>query len=93
MKASEKYDNIDQVLAEADELIKKVNAMVIEDINDRNRVEFENYRRKLIKSRSKIHESISEESTAEERRSIAEGFHEAYQEIVKAMKDLKAFLS
>lgn len=93
MNASYKYDDIDSVLAEADELINKLESMVVDDIKEEHRIEFEKCCQQLKSSRSDVQKKITEADGEKVASSYAEGFHEAYKEIVKAMKDLKSLLN
>lgn len=93
MQTSGNHGNIDSVLAEADALIRKIDSMVIDDIEEKHQIEFEKCCQNLKNTHSKIQEKISETDDTREAGSYAEGFHEAFQEIVKAMDDLKKILN
>jgi hypothetical protein len=80
--------NIDQLLAEADELIQQINSDAIRDMKEEHRLQIEKHAQNLEKIKSEVHGKIEKKGTLEIS-SSAEGMHEAIQDIVKAMKDLK----
>lgn len=88
-----KYQDIDKVLEEADDLVAKINSMVADDAIETHQIEFEKRIKKLEALRSDMKAKMDNDSAAEASSSSAEGFHEAYQAIVKAMKDLKELLN
>ena len=93
MDTSIKRDDIESVIAEADELVQRINSMVSEDVTETHQIEFEKRLKEIKNIRSKLQDKIAKQSESEENSSYAEGFHEAYQEIVKAMKNLKELLN
>jgi hypothetical protein len=80
--------NIEQLLAEADELIQQIDSDVIKDMQEEHRLQFEKHARNLKKLKSEVQEKI-----VKKRSSGAEGMHEAILDIVKAMRDLTKYLS
>jgi hypothetical protein len=82
---------IEQLLAEADELIQQINSDVINDIEEEHRLQFEKHAQSLKKIKSEVQDKI-EKKEISEISSGAEGMHEAIQDIVKAMQDLKNYL-
>jgi hypothetical protein len=80
--------NIEQLLAEADELIRQINTDVIDDMQEEHRLRFEKHAQNLKKIKSKVQGKIEKKGTSEIS-SSADGMHEAIQDIVKAMQDLK----
>jgi predicted RecB family nuclease len=80
--------NVEQLLAEADELIQQINSHAINDMKEEHRLQFEKHAQNLKKIRSEVHGKIEKKGTSEIS-SGAEGMHEAIQDIVKAMLDLK----
>ena len=86
------YKNIEQLLAEADELIRQINSDAINDIQEEHRLQFEKHAQSLKKIKSEVQGKIEKKGTSEIS-SGAEGMHEAIQDIVKAMRDLKKYLS
>jgi hypothetical protein len=83
--------NIDQLLAEADELIRQINSDAIKDMEEEHRIQFEKHAQNLKKIKSEVQGKIEKKGTSEIS-SGAEGMHEAIQDIVKAMKGLKNYL-
>ena len=84
--------NIEQLLAEADELIQQINSDVINDMQEAHRLQFEKHAQNLKKIKSEVQGKIEKKGPAQIS-SGAEGMHEAIQDIVKAMRDLKKYLS
>jgi len=76
--------NIEQLLAEADELIQQINSDVINDMQEEHRLQFEKHAQNLIKIKSDVQGKIEKKAN-----SGADGMHEAIQDIVKAMQDFK----
>ena len=83
--------NIEQLLAEADELIQQINSDVIKDMKEEHRMQFEKHAQNLKKIKSEVQGKIEKKGTLEIS-SGAEGMHEAIQDIMKAMQDLKNYL-
>ncbi len=84
--------NIEQLLAEAEELVQKINRDVIEDLQEERRMQFEKHAQNLNKIKSEVQGKI-EKKGGSEISSSAEGMHEAIQNIVKAMRDLANYHS
>jgi len=80
--------NIEQLLAEADDLIQQINSDVIKDMQEEHLLQFEKHAQNLKKIKSEIQGKIEKKGTSEIG-SGAEGMHEAIKDIVKAMQDLK----
>jgi hypothetical protein len=76
--------NIDQLLAEADELIQKISSDTIKHMKEEHRLEFEIHAQNLKKIKSEVHGKTGR-AGASEIGSGAEGVHEAIDDIVKAM--------
>jgi len=83
--------NIEQLLSEADELIQQINSDVIKDMEEEHRLQFEKHAQNLKKIKSEVQEKIEKKGTSEIS-SSADGMHEAIQDIVKSMTDLKNYL-
>jgi hypothetical protein len=79
--------NIEQLLAEADELIQQINSDVIKYMKEEHVLQFEKYAQNLKNIKSEVQGKI-EKNGASEIGSSAEGMHEAILDIVKAMRDL-----
>ena len=84
--------NIEQLLAEADELIQQINSDAIKDMQEEHLLQFEKHAQNLKKIKSEVQDKIEKKGTSE-LSSSAEGMHEAIQDIVKAMRDLTKYLS
>jgi hypothetical protein len=52
------YKNIDQLLAEADELIRQINSGAINYMEEEHRIQFEKHFQDLKKIKSKVHGKI-----------------------------------
>jgi hypothetical protein len=83
--------NIEQLLAEADELIRQINSDAIKDLEEEHRIQFEKHAQNLKKIKSEVQSKIEKKGTSEIS-SSADGMHEAIQDIVKAMKNFKNYL-
>ena len=79
--------NIEQLLAEADELIQQITD-AIKDMQEEHRLQFEKHAQNLKKIKSEVQGEIEKKGTWEISSSV-EGMHEALQDILKAMQDLK----
>jgi hypothetical protein len=86
-----KPGNIDQLLAEADELVRQINSGFIKEMKEEHRLQFGEHLQNLEKIKSSIQGKAGKKET-QEADSGAEGIHEAIQDIVKAIKDLKKYL-
>ena len=84
--------NIEQLMAEADELIRQMNSDAIKDMEEEHRIQFEKHAQNLKKIKSEVHGKIEKKGTSEIS-SRADGIHEAIQDIVKAMRGLTKYLS
>ena len=84
--------NIDQLLVEADELIKQIDSHAIKDMEEEHRIQFEGHAQSLKKLRSEVQEKIDKEGTPESG-PYSEGMHKAIDDIVTAMKNLGSFFS
>ena len=84
--------NIEQLLAEADELIQQINSDVINDMQEEHRLQFEKHAQDLKKIKSEVQGKIEKKKTSKIS-SGAEGMHEAIQDIVKAMQGFAKSLS
>ena len=75
--------SIEQLLAEADELIQQIQSDAIEDMKEEHRLQFEKHAQNFKKIKSEVQDKIEKKGTSEIG-SGAEGL-----DIVKAMHDLK----
>ena len=92
MPTTLKSKSIEQLLAEADELVQKINSEFIEDLEEEHRLQFEKHAQRLLELKSEVKAKAEKEGTLETS-SYAEGMHEAIVDIVKAMKDLASYLT
>jgi hypothetical protein len=88
MPKNSELKNIEQLLAEADELIQQINSDAINDMQEEHRLQFEKNAQNLKKLKSEVQGKIEKKTN-----SGAEGMHEAILDIVKAMRDLTKYLS
>jgi hypothetical protein len=92
MQKTFKHEDIEQILAEADELLRQIDPEITEYIDEEQRSQLEQQAQSLKKLRSEVQDKIGKEGTPESG-SYAEGMHEAIEDIVKAMKGLGTYLS
>ena len=92
MEKTFKHEDIEQILAEADDLLKQTDPEVIEYMEEERRLQLEQHAQSLKKLKSEVHDKIGKEGTSESS-SYSEGMHEAMEDIVKAMKALASYLS
>ncbi|MFO7666813.1 MAG: hypothetical protein R6V76_09360 [Desulfobacterales bacterium] len=78
--------SIEQILAEAEELIQQINSDVLDDMEEERRLQFEVHAQNLKKIKSEIQRKIDNKA-ASDIGSGAEGIHEAIDDIVKALGD------
>ena len=81
-------NNIDQLMAEADELIEQINSDALKYMEEEDRLQFEIHVQNLKKIKSEVQDRI-EKQAASEIGSGAEGMHAAILDIVKAREDFK----
>jgi acyl-CoA thioesterase FadM len=84
--------DIEELMAEADEIIQQINYDFIKEMEEEDRLQFEIYAQKLKKRKSEIESRIRKEKAAETG-SGSEGMHEAIEDIVKAMSGLKKYFA
>ena len=80
--------SIEQLLAEADDLIRQINTDAIKDLKAEHRLEFEKHALNFKKIKSEA-QSQSDKKGTSHRDAGAEGMHEAILDIVKAMHNFK----
>jgi wobble nucleotide-excising tRNase len=84
--------SIDQLLAEADELVQQINTDTLKDLKEEHRLQVEIHAQHLKKIKSAVQDKIEKKGTSNIDHG-AEGMHEAFQEISKAIGELKKYLS
>ena len=92
MPTTIKTKTLEQLLAEADELVQKINSEYLDDLEEEHRLQFEKHAQKLQEIKSTV-QAKPEGKGIMESFSSAEGMHEAMVDIVKAMKDLTSYLT
>lgn len=90
MTTSLKSKSIEQLMAEADELVKKINSEFIKDIEEEHRLQFEKHAQKLQELKSKVQ---TEKIESSDPHSSAEGIHEAILDIIKAMHNFTSSMT
>ncbi len=83
---------IEKILSRADELLDQLNSGLIEDMEETRRIQVEAYAETLKKRRLEVLEKIKKAEKLENA-STSEGIHEAIEDIVKAMKAMKSYLT
>jgi hypothetical protein len=92
MEKTFKHEDIEQILAEADALLKRTDPEVIEYMEEERRLQLAQHAQSLKKLKSEVQEKIGKEEGPESR-SYGEGMHEAIEDIVKAMKTMAGYLT
>lgn len=92
MQKTFKYEDIEQILAEADELLQQIDPEIIEYMEEEQRAQIEKQAQSLKDLRHEVQHKIGNEGVPESS-SYSEGVHEAIEDIVKAMKALAGYLS
>ena len=87
---SEKLDSrsLEQLMAEADELVGQFDSEILKDMQEDQRIQFEKNAQNLEKIKSKIQGTIGKKDEPKSN-SGADGMHEAIQDIVKAMQNFQ----
>jgi histidinol-phosphate/aromatic aminotransferase/cobyric acid decarboxylase-like protein len=91
MQNTYKNEDIEQILAEADDLLKKIDPEINKYREEEQRAQLEQQAQSLKKLKSEVQDRIGKEKTPESI-SYGEGMHEAIEDIVKAMKGLTSYL-
>jgi hypothetical protein len=84
--------SIEQLLVEADDLIRQIHSDAIKDMEEEDLLRFEKHAQYLKNARSDVQATIGKEKN-DKMNSGAEGMHEAISDIVKAMRGMKKYLS
>ena len=86
------YEDIEQILAQADELLQQIDPEIIEYLEEGQRIQIEQQAQSLKELKMVVQEKIGNEGIPQ---SIpySEGVHEAIEDIVKAMEGLTRYLS
>jgi chromosome segregation ATPase len=81
----------EQILAEAEELLQKINDELMDDLEEEQRAQVEKHAQKLDELKSQLQVKTEKEG-APDNRSYGEGMHEAIEDIVKAIKTMAGYL-
>jgi hypothetical protein len=92
MQKTYNYDDIEQILAEADDLLQQIDPKIIEYLKEEQRAQLEEQAQILKKLKSEVQDKVGKEEPSKSR-PYSEGMHEAIEDIVKAMKALSSYLS
>ncbi|RJP93911.1 MAG: hypothetical protein C4518_05230 [Desulfobacteraceae bacterium] len=84
------FKSLEQLMAEADELIQKINSDDATGIKEEHRLQFEKHAQNFKKIQSEVQGKTGKTGLAEIA-SSTDGMHEAIQDIVKAFQELKSF--
>jgi len=91
MSKKSESKSIEQIMAEADELVRQINADAIKEMEEEHRLEFEKHAQNFRRIKSEIQEKIDKKGISE-MNSGADGMHEAIRDIVKSMQELRKYL-
>jgi len=86
------YEEIEQILAEAEELLQQIGPEIIEYMEEEQRIQLEQQAQSLKELKIEVQDKIGKKGMPESS-SYSEGVHEAIEDIVKAMKALASYLS
>ncbi len=87
-----KQEDIERIMAEADDLLKRTDPELLQDMEDERRIKLEQHAEKLQQLKADTHEKIGKEGAAD-KDTYSDGVHQAMDDIVKAMKSLAAYLA
>jgi seryl-tRNA synthetase len=85
-------EDIEQLLAEADDLLQNIDPEVIKYMQEEQRAQFEQQAQTLKKLKSEVQDKIGKEGPSKSR-PYSEGMYEAMDDIAKAMEALARYLS
>ena len=91
MTTNQSPRDIERLLAEAEELAQRINAKILDELEEEHRLQFEIHAQNLKRIKSEVQSKIEEKGTSGIS-SGADGMHEAIQDIVKAMKNFKNYI-
>ena len=92
MEKTYKYGDIEQILAEADDLLQQIDPEIIEYLKEEQRAQLEQQVQSLKKLKSEVEDKLGKEGPSKSK-PYSEGMHEAIEDIAKAMKALASYLS
>ena len=92
MQKTYKYEDIEQILAEADDLLQQIDPQIIAYLKEEQLAQLEKQAQSLKKLKAEVEDQIGQEGPSKNW-PYSEGMHEAIDDIVKAMKALSSYLS
>jgi hypothetical protein len=92
MPKTYKDDDIERILAEADDLLQQIDPKIIEYLKEEQRAQLEEHAQILKKLKSEVQDKIGKAEPSKSK-PYSEGMHEAMDDIVKAMKALSSYLA
>jgi CDGSH-type Zn-finger protein len=92
MQKTFKDEDIEQILAEAEELLAQIDPEILEYLDEEQRAQLEQQAQDLKKLKSEVEDKIGKEGPSQGK-PYSEGMHEAIEDIAKAMKALASYLS
>ena len=92
MQKAFKYEEIEQILAEADNLLLQIDPEIVEYMEEERRLQIEQHAQSLKRLKIEVQEQIGKEGDPESS-FYSEGVHEAIEDISKAIKGLASYLS
>ncbi|MFH1156861.1 MAG: hypothetical protein V1793_23940 [Pseudomonadota bacterium] len=92
MKTIAESVRIEDLLEEADDLVRQINADVLGNLREEHRLHLEAHTRELERIKLAL-EGQNLEDDAPKTGSLGDGMHQAIQDIVTAMRDMKAYLT
>ncbi len=88
MKKNSESKSIEQLMAEADELMQQINNDASKDMEEAHRLEFDKHTQNFQKIKTEVQGNTGKTGLSE-MESSSDGMHEAIQDIVKAFRNLK----
>jgi CDGSH-type Zn-finger protein len=85
-------EDIEQIMAEAEELLAQIDPEILEYMDEEQRAQLEQQAQDLKKLKSEVEDKIGKEGPSQGK-PYSEGMHEAIEDIAKAMKALASYLS
>jgi hypothetical protein len=92
MRKTYKYEDMEQLLSEADDFLNQIDSEIIKDIEEKQRVQLEQQVQNLKKLKSEVQDKIRKKKKSQQS-SLSEGMHEAINDIVKAMRAMGLYFS
>jgi CDGSH-type Zn-finger protein len=92
MEKTYKYEDIEQILADANDLLQQIDPEIIEYLQEEQRAQLEQQVQSLKKLKSEVQDNIGKGGPSKSR-PYSEGMHEAIDDIAKAVKALASYLS